>query len=48
MTRARRPRRAVSDALHKRAHEEVLDLISAKPAITPGVVTGSMQLQDEQ
>src|SRR5690349_1495866 len=42
------PHRAVCDALNECPHKEVLDLVSAKPAIAPRMVTGSVELKHEE
>jgi hypothetical protein len=34
--------------LNECPHEKVLDLVSAKPTITPGMVTGSVELEHEE
>lgn len=41
-------RSAVTHALYEGAHEEMLDLVYAKPTVSPGMVTRSMQLEDEE
>ena len=45
---SRRAYRAVPNALYEGAHEEVLDLVNAKPAVSPRMVTGSVKLKNEQ